>query len=199
MNRIPFKREVLIAILVLLCIYLNRERVVQRDNYKRMSNNYIHKDSVKYETNKLGNEVAISQILEFKASEMRMMNEFNNLHKEVIGLKKNLKNLEQLSRQQVIVQTNTVTKLVRDTVTIDSVITEGFTFSIENEFESTQGKVDVLNKKVQLDSYQKIDLKTSIIWRRKWLFGKKRFEAQTTSNNPNVKIGKNSLIKVKKK
>ena len=77
MNRIPFKREVLIAILVLLCIYLNRERVVQRDNYKRMSNNLIHKDSVKYETNKLGNEVAISQILEFKASEMRMMNGVN--------------------------------------------------------------------------------------------------------------------------
>ncbi len=118
-------------------------------------------------------------------SELKYVQELQNLHKEFEGVKKNLKNLESYTQ---LSQVTTINKTIHIK---DSV------FTYTTKFDTIRGRIS--NDSVSLISKHYDKLKVVQYWERKWFLGKKTWDVEIKSDNPNTIITYQKSIMSKKK
>jgi hypothetical protein len=155
--------------------------------------------------NKNDQLVTRATALEFENKTVRELAESGELKwlQEFEGLKKNLRNLESAYRLQTKVVDSVKVKL--QTLQLfyinshgDTIIYQGMKFNYEDKFASIsalQVTPDSLHVKYSVD----VPISGTLYWKRKWFLGKKTYQAEVTSANPNVKISDVITFKTNKK
>jgi hypothetical protein len=149
--------------------------------------------------------VAVNELAEVNnktLQELVKTQEYNFIT-ELRGVKKSLKNVEQLQKIQARVYDSLLVK-IQNTDSLDVVTSSGDTIKIKPFKASYQDKYSRLSvQQISLDSavfvhQDEVPLQGAIIWTRKWFLGKKHYQNQLSSPNPNVTISQLELIKVTK-
>lgn len=138
------------------------------------------------------------QDAEVSSSEMKTLQELQNIHSEFTGVHKSLNNLE--NYQQVATVT-TIHKVihVHDTIIYraDSSKIKGQTFSYHDKFEDIKEVITKDSSWIDIKHEDSLDI--AQYWDRKWLLAKKHYDTEIRSANPNTRIKYQRNIKAKRK
>ena len=127
--------------------------------------------------------------------QLKWLNEFG-------GLKKSMKNLESAYRLQSSVIDSIGVKLeqmqgyyINDKG--DTVIFQGVKFNYQDKYTSLKARQ--INPDSAIVTYNiKVPLAGAVFWKRKWFLGRKYYQAEMVSENPNVSIDSVVSLTIKK-
>jgi len=152
-----------------------------------------------------GNLVTRTQSLELQnktiqqlASEgqLKWLNEFD-------GLKRNMKNLESAFKLQAKAGDSINVKLQQLQMMYvdangDTVIYQGVKFKYDDKYASLKA-VQISPDSARVTYNIQVPLSGALYWKRKWFLGKRRYQAEMVSENPNVTLDSIITLQVKKK
>lgn len=178
---------ILVAALVLMPLFYSKWRDAEA-RVDQVSSYAVSKSrDVSYYKNALNQEVAAKEaiVLDRKAfNELR--EDFQYLQQEFKGVKKNLRNIEQITK---------ITASVHDTLVISNHDTlvmnqQAVAFSWQDDFNSIEGIVFKDSTLLSLDT--EIPITMVVLWERKKFLGlkigKREFSVQATSPNESARI-----------
>ena len=156
-----------------------------------------HQKALKFQDD-AGHWRSRAQIAEVTQDNLLDIEELKGLATEFKELKRNLKNLDSYSQINTTTDIHRTIKLKDTTiVTKKSVVEHGKTFNYSDKFDSISGVV--VNDSIQWQIKHKEELEVVSYWKRKWFLGKKTYECEIKSANPNTKISYQKSLKVKRK
>lgn len=159
--------------------------------------------------NKQGQLVAKNEVVELENKTIKALVKEGNLSwlTELQGVKKNMRNLESAYRLRTQVLDSILVKLndtTRTYITIkgDTIEFKAKDWSYSDKFSSF--KSYQITPDSSIFTYNiSVPLSGAVYWKRKhpflWIFSKKVYKSELTSENPNVKIIQMDNIKVSKK
>lgn len=156
-----------------------------------------HQKALKFQDD-AGHWRSRAQIAEVTQDNLLDIAELKGLATEFKELKRNLKNLDSYSQINTTTDIHRTIKL-KDTIILNqkSVVVQGKTFNYSDKFDTIKGVV--VNDSVQWQIKHKDSLEVVSYWKRKWFLGKKTYECEIKSTNPNTQISYQKNLKVKRK
>lgn len=138
------------------------------------------------------------QNAEVSSSELKYVKELQGIHAEFDGVHKSLNNLE---NYQKIASVTTIHKTIHEKDTLiyraDSSVIKGKTFSYSDKYTSIKEMIGEDSSWIDIQS--KDSLEIAQYWDRSWFLGKKKYQTEIESTNPNTEVVYQQDIKVKRK
>lgn len=208
-----FWKEVMIVTLILLLAgaagtanYMWQQYQLEKQDKLNLIELTSGKDLIlKKYVNDNNHLVTRTQALEFQNSTMQKLAEEGQLKwlQEFEGLKRNMKNLESAYKLQAIAGDSVNAKLnklqllyVNDAG--DTVFYQGIKATHKDKYADLK-VVQVSPDSVRFVYKIQVPLSGAVYWKRKWFLGKKIYQAEMTSENPNVVLDSIVTLKTKKK
>lgn len=191
----------LVAIFLLLVTGKSLFLYIQaQKDYKRIIRNQVSlTDSLKYYRDRLGREVALSPVLEYKIDDALKV--IPELQQEIKNLKIKTGRVETISETGISQQIN-IQPHLRDTVVIvNNIITPVKSFTYRDPWNTVFGIIDSINAKLNISA---TDTLIQVVSRGErlnpwlWFFSRRDLVQTIQSRNPANKIVYSRYIKIKK-